>query len=188
MGRARFVALIALSAGVLLPFAARGGEPPARGIDGVKSKATFSITHVFVEHVSGTIPIVSGYVVLLPGSTIPLRVAATLDATRVDSGDNDRDDSLRSPDFFDAKRFPQWTFESSKVTPQGANAFTMDGTLTVHGVVQPERLDVTIGGDATHPAYHAVGHIDRRAFGMAVTRLDGAIGGTADVTLDIVLK
>ena len=48
--------------------------------------------------------------------------------------------------------------------------------------------DVTIKGDATHPVYHAVGHIDRQAFHMSVTRLDPVIGKIVDVTLDIVLK
>jgi hypothetical protein len=47
---------------------------------------------------------------------------------------------------------------------------------------------VAVGGDASHPIYHAVGHIDRRAFGMKGTRLDPVIGNVADVTLDIILK
>lgn len=188
MRSAGFVAIVALSASALLPFAARAAEPPVRSIDCTRSKSTFSIAHVFVEHVGGTIPIAGGNVVLQPGSVIPLSATATLDAAKVDTGDSDRDGSLRSADFFDVQRFPQWTFASTRIVPRGATAFEMDGTLTVHGVTQPERLDVTVSGDAVHPAYHAVGHIDRRAFGMAVTRLDGAIGESADVALDIVLK
>jgi polyisoprenoid-binding protein YceI len=64
----------------------------------------------------------------------------------------------------------------------------MDGTLTVHGVSQPEHLDVTVRGDASHPFYHATGQIDRRAFGMKGTRLDLAIGSAADISLDVTLK
>jgi polyisoprenoid-binding protein YceI len=190
MRGAGFVALVLLSVCMLLPHsAARADAPPgARAVDTAKSKATFSIQHVFVEHVGGTMPIAGGYVVLQPGSAIPLSASAELDAAKVDTGDSDRDESLRSPDFFDVKRFPQWTFASTRIVPRGTAAFEMDGTLTVHGVAQPERLDVAVSGDAVHPVYHAVGHIDRRAFGMAVTRLDGAIGGSADVTLDIALK
>ena len=69
-----------------------------------------------------------------------------------------------------------------------ATAFGVDGTLTIHGVTAPEHLDVTIRGDAAHRVYHAVGHIDRQAFHMAVTRLDPVIGKVVDVTLDIALK
>ena len=96
---------------------------------------------------------------------------------RSSTGDDDRDGSLQSPDFFDTKKFPTWTFASTAISPQSEAAFGMDGTLTMHGVSQPEHLDVTVTGGA-EPVYHAIGHIDRHAFGMAVTRLDPAIGGT----------
>jgi polyisoprenoid-binding protein YceI len=159
-----------------------------RVIDVARSKATFDITHVFVEHVVGTVPIASGTVVLRPGSAIPVSAAAVLDATRIASGDPDRDASLRSPDFFDTKRFPTWTFASTKIVPKGGASFDMQGNLTVHGVAEPERLEVTVAGDAANPSYHATARIDRRAFGMTTTRLDPAIGATADVTLDVTLK
>jgi polyisoprenoid-binding protein YceI len=159
-----------------------------RSIDAAKSKAQFSITHVFVEHVTGTVPLVSGSLVLRADSPIPISATALLDAGKLATGDRDQTDSLRSSDFFDTQRYPTWTFTSTQVVPHGAAAFGMDGTLTIHGVTQPEHLEVTIQGDAAHPLYHAVAQIDRHAFGMAVTRLDAAIGGIADVTLDIALK
>jgi polyisoprenoid-binding protein YceI len=182
-----------LSASLVAAALAHGASAPAdstgqREIDPAKSKAQFSITHVFVERVTGTVPVLSGTVTLPAGSAIPLGATAVLDATMLSTGDRDQTGSLRSADFFDVKRFPTWAFTSTKVTPHGAAAFGMDGTLTIHGVAQPEHLDVTLLGDAAHPLYHAVAHVDRHAFGMTVTRLDGAIGGTADVTLDIVLK
>lgn len=158
-----------------------------RAIDLSRSKATFDVTHVFVEHVSGTVPIQSGTIVLKPGSAIPVSVAAVLDATRISTGDSDRDASLRSPDFFDTKHFPTWAFSSTAIVPNGAS-FEMHGNLTIHGVTQLEKLDVTVAGDAANPSYHATTRIDRHAFGMSTTRLDPAIGATADVTLDVTLK
>lgn len=162
--------------------------PQARAIDVARSRATFSVQHVFVSRVTGTVPIVDGTVVLAADSPIPLSVSAQLDPGKVSSGDRDRDAALASPDFFDAKAFPVWTFASTKIVAQDASHFGVDGALTIHGVTQPEHLDVSAGGDAAHPVYHAVGHIDRRAFHMAVTRLDPAIGNAVDVTLDIALK
>ena len=111
-----------------------------------------------------------------------------LDATRIETGEPDRDRSLESPDFFDTNKFPQWTFASTKIVPRGSNAFEMDGDLTVHGVTRPEQLDVTVTGSPEDPVYHATGKIDRHAFGMATTRLDPTIGGTVDITLDVALK
>jgi polyisoprenoid-binding protein YceI len=181
-------AVLACAAFALAGAPARADQTVGRAIDTAKSTATFVIAHIFVERVTGTVPILSGSVDVQNDSTIPLRVAAVLDATKIHSGDSDRDGSLSSPDYFDTKQFPTWTFASTTIAPRGAEAFGMDGTLTIHGVTQPEHLDVTVAGDPAHPHYHAVGHIDRHAFGMKGTRLDPVIGDSADVTLDIVLK
>lgn len=162
--------------------------PQPRDIDVAKSSAHFSVPHIWVERVTGTVPILHGSVTLAAGSTIPQAVTAVLDATRISTGEPDRDHSLESPDFFDAAQFPHWTFVSTRIVAKGAAAFEMDGNLTIHGVTQPEVLDVTVTGTPAHPLYHAVGQIDRHAFGMARTRLDPTIGATADVTIDAALQ
>lgn len=167
---------------------ARAAQTVERAIDPAHSTARFSVQHIFVERVTGTIPIESGTVVLPEGSLVPVSVTAVLAASGVKTDDPDRDASLRSADFFDAAKFPTWTFASSKIVPAGAASFTMDGTLTIHGVAQPEELAVTIGGTPDRPVYHVVGKIDRHAFGMSITRLDPVIGNPVDVTLDVVLK
>ena len=173
----------------LLCIALLGAEPaPERTIDVSASKAQFTVTHVFVEHVTGTIAIRSGTVTLPQGSLVPIAATATLDPATVNTGDRDRDSDLRGPDFFDAAKFPTLTFTSTKITPRGANAFGMDGTIAIHGAAQPQHLDVTIAGTPDHPKYHATGKLDRHAFGMAITRLDPAIGNTVDITLDIALQ
>jgi polyisoprenoid-binding protein YceI len=156
-------------------------------IDPATSKAQFSIQHIWVEHVTGTVPIVSGTIDVPDGSLVPTSVTATLDPTKIATGEPDRDKSLESPDFFDSAKFPTWTFTSTKITP-APNGFTMDGNLTMHGVTQPEHLTVVAGGDPAHPVYHATCEVDRKAFGMSTTRLDPVIGQTADVTLDIRVK
>jgi polyisoprenoid-binding protein YceI len=167
---------------------ARADDTVARAIDAVKSKATFSVQHIYVTRVNGTVPIIGGTVTLPPNATLPVAVTAELDPSKVSSGDPDRDGSLVSPDFFNVKAFPTWTFTSTKITPVSPTAFGVDGTFTLHGVTAPEHLDVTVQGDAAHPIYHVVGHLDRQAFHMSVTRLDPVIGKIVDVTLDIVLK
>src|SRR5580704_18447170 len=126
--------------------------------------------------------------ILLADSLIPQSASAVLDPTRITTGEPDRDRSLESPDFFDAAKFPHWTFASTRIVPKGPASFEMDGDLTIHGVTQPERLDVTVSGEAAHPEYRAKGEIDRHAFGMIRTRLDPTIGDTVDITLDIVLE
>lgn len=159
-----------------------------RDIDAGKSKAQFSVQHIFVETVTGTVPVMSGNVVLKPGSAVPVSVSAVLDPTRIKTGEDDRDGALQTSDWFDTKRFPTWTFTSTKVTPGTQNAFGVDGFLTIHGVSVPQHLDVKVGGDPAHPLYHATGHLDRHAFGMVKTRLDPVIGGDVQVDLTVQLK
>ncbi|HEY0798018.1 MAG TPA: YceI family protein [Candidatus Baltobacteraceae bacterium] len=171
---------------------ARGSEAVAdatvRAIDPALSRAQFSIQHIFVDRVTGTIPIRGGVVTFTAGSPIPVSVTAVLDASAVQTDDPDRDNALRSADYFDTKAFPTWNFASTKIEPAGVSAFGMDGLLTIHGVSQAEHLDVVLQGDAFHPIYQATGHIDRHAFGMKGARLDPVIGNTADVTLKITLQ
>ncbi len=195
MRRTVVAALAALAALALTIAVACAFTPPAaaaqtveRAIDPAKSTAQFGVQHIFVERVTGTVPIVSGAVTLPEGSAIPTAVTAVLDPARIASGDRDRDASLESPDYFDVKVFPTWTFVSTKIAPSGASAFGMDGTLTIHGVARPEHLDVVVRGDAAHPSYHATGHLDRHAFGMKGARLDPVIGNVVDLTLDVTLK
>ncbi|MGA8576169.1 MAG: YceI family protein [Candidatus Cybelea sp.] len=175
-------------AAVLLASTLAPASPQPRAIDVARSSARFGVSHIWVERVTGTLPVLGGSVTLADGAMIPMAAAATLDATGVATGEPDRDQSLKSSDFFDVKRFPQWSFVSTKVTPHGANGYEMDGNLTIHGVMQPQRLNVTASGTPAHPVYHATAQIDRHAFGMAVTRLDPTIGASVDVTLDIVLQ
>jgi polyisoprenoid-binding protein YceI len=146
------------------------------------------VSHIFVEHATGTVPIVSGSVVLQGDSPVPVSVSAVLDPAQVKTDESDRDAALRSPDWFDTAKFPQWIFASTRIEATGDASFTMDGLLTVHGVAQLEQLSVTIGGTPDRPVYHAVGKIDRHGFGMSTTRLDPVIGNPVDVTLDVVLK
>lgn len=172
---------------VLLAGAAAVTETP-RAIDPVHSRATFSVQHIWVQRVTGSVPIVNGTVMLAAGSRIPAAAHALLDAARIATGEPDRDRSLESADFFDVQRYPQWSFTSDRILPRGDAAFEMDGDLTIHGVTRPERLNVTIDGTGADAVYHATAQIDRHAFGMTTTRLDPTIGASVDVTLDIALK
>lgn len=167
--------MIALLLGILL------------SIDPAHSSARFSVEHIFVEQVSGVVPILRGTVDLPAGTLVPTSVTAQLDATRLRTGDDDRDGVLQTADWFETKAFPTWTFASTKIVP-AAKGFTMTGLLTIHGVAQSETLDVTVSGTPEHPHYHASAHVDRHAFGIKGNRLDPVIGNPVDVVLDITMK
>lgn len=180
--------LVVLSAVLFVVSHAIAAASTDRAVDAAASKVAFSISHVFVERVNGTVPIASGAATFANDSQIPASVTLTLDATKVSTGDPDQTGCIQSPDYFDVKKFPTWTFTSTKIIARGATAFSIDGSLTIHGVSQPEHFEVAIHSAGVRLTYHAVGQIDRHVFGMKGSRLDPAIGGIADVTMDVILK
>ena len=70
-------------------------------IDPAKSTATFAVQHIFVERVTGTVPIVSGTIDLPEGSLVPTSVSAVLDPKKFHSDESDRDAAMQTPDWFD---------------------------------------------------------------------------------------
>ncbi|MFN2459574.1 MAG: YceI family protein [Candidatus Velthaea sp.] len=156
-----------------------------RAVDVRQSRATFAVQHALVDRVTGTVPIVAATVRVAADGVTPVAVEAALDARRVDSGDADRDADLQGPDWFDTKRFARWTFKSTNVAPAGPRAYTIAGVLTLHGTGVPVTLATTLVRGAPDPAYHAVAHVDRHAFGMTVTRADALVGTDVTITLDV---
>ena len=174
----------ALVAGLAFPLAASADQTVAP-IDAAHSRAEFAVQHIFIARVRGSVPIVSGSVTL--GDDGPTEVQATLDPKGLSTDDRDRDGDLQGPDWFDTKNFPTWQFKSTRVVPGKDGAFSLEGDLTIHGVTQPVVLQVTTLRTLPHPAYRAVGHVDRHAFGMKMTRSDGLIGTDVELTLDVQL-
>ena len=102
---------------------------------------------------------------------------------------------LQSPDFFDAERYPDLTFDSASLAVDG-DQVTLEGELTVKGVTRPLTATGTIAGPAQHPAGHTVlgltldTTIDRTDFGIE-WNLDLPTGGKAlsnEVELHVVLE
>ena len=61
------------------------------------------------------------------------------------------DEHLKSADFFDAAKFADATFKSTKVEAAGTNKLTVTGDLTIKGITKPVTLDVTVNGGGEHP-------------------------------------
>jgi polyisoprenoid-binding protein YceI len=151
-------------------------------IDPAHSRASFSVSHVMVARVTGTVPIVAGTITLAPDGVTPVAVNAVLDPRRLSTGDPDRDGDLQGDGWFDSKKFSTWNFKSDAVT-LGPNAtLSIAGTITIHGVTRPVTLAVTV---APAMGYHATAHLDRHQFGMKAGRMDSLIGSDVTIDLDI---
>jgi polyisoprenoid-binding protein YceI len=139
-------------------------------IDPAHSVVSFAVRHL-MSRVRGTFSEVSGQIVTTPdptGST----ASALIAVPSVSTGTQMRDDHLRSPDFFDAERYPSMTFASKALRP-GDGTWVMSGELTIRDVTRPVDLDVEfLGADPTglqgepRIGFSAQGVISRRDFGI----------------------
>ena len=87
-----------------------------------------------------------------------VRHSLTIDATSVDTRDENRDNHLRTNDFFDVENHPTWTFTSTAIAAAGPTEWKVTGDLTIRGVTRPVTLDVTLEGVVKDPyGNHRVG-------------------------------
>ncbi len=99
-------------------------------------------------------------------------IDVTIDAASLDTGQEQRDGHLRSPDFFDVANYPTITYKSKKVVKQGDDRYHVLGDLTIRGVTREVPLDVTFEGEGKNPygkriaAFSAKTAISRKDFGL----------------------
>ncbi|MEA3200794.1 MAG: hypothetical protein QOE90_2222 [Thermoplasmata archaeon] len=140
-------------------------------LDLAHSSAQFAVRHMMIATVRGTVGIKSAQVTFDPRDAAKTSIEAVLDATTIHTGAPQRDDHLRSADFFDVASFPTWTFRSTLVE-QDDDAFTVHGDLTIRGNTHPVTLKVEKLGEGTDPwgnrkvGLVATTQIDRTKWGL----------------------
>ncbi len=139
-------------------------------IDGAHSKIGFEIPHLVIATVEGRFTAFDGAITIdkkLDKSKANLNV----DVASIDTDNKDRDDHLKSPDFFDVAKNPKMTFVTKKVVGSAEN-LKLVGDLTLKGVTKEVTLDVKYLGDVNDPfgnhkvAFSATGKINRKDFGL----------------------
>jgi polyisoprenoid-binding protein YceI len=115
-------------------------------IDPSHSTVEFQIKHLGLATVKGRAPVVSG---TIEGGDRP-SIVGTVDVASITTFDETRDEHLRSPDFFDAARYPTLSFESTSVR-RSEGKLVADGILTIRGVSKPVTLRGELAGTKTDP-------------------------------------
>jgi polyisoprenoid-binding protein YceI len=105
-------------------------------IDPAHSSAQFSVRHMMITNVRGGFSSVKGTVVYDPDDPSATSIEAVIDASTINTLDNQRDTHLKSGDFLDVEKYPAITFKSKKVGPSDAGETTVTGDLTIHGVTK----------------------------------------------------
>lgn len=115
-------------------------------IDPAHSSAEFSVKHMMVATARGRITTISGVITLNEGNPIASSVEASADLSSIDTGNAQRDQHLRTDDFFSIEQFPTATFRSTRVEVQDAERGKVYGELTVRGMSREVAFDVELEG------------------------------------------
>ncbi|MBD0744739.1 YceI family protein [Streptomyces sp. CBMA152] len=120
-------------------------------IDPAHSRIGFTVRHAMVTNVRGSFAGFEGTLEL--NGAAPAASSAVLDVkvATVDTGIADRDNHLRSGDFFDAEQFPLMTFRSTEAQQLGGDSYRIIGDLTIKDVTRPLAIDLEFNGSATDP-------------------------------------
>jgi polyisoprenoid-binding protein YceI len=119
-------------------------------VDKAHSEALFTIKHL-MSRVTGGFSDLSGSITVDVANPAASAVEFTINTASIDTNNPDRDKDLRSPNFFDVEKYPTITFKSSKVTPAGKDKFSVEGSLTMHGVAKQVSLPVEFLGFGKDP-------------------------------------
>ncbi len=162
-------------------------------IDTTHSSIGFAVKHMVFSKVRGRFADWTGKIELDPVDPTSGRVSVRIDTASIDTGVADRDNHLRSGDFFDAEQFPAITFESTSVVKDGGK-LRVTGDLTIRDVTKPVVLEVESNGRAKDPwgndrvAFEAKTSIDRRDFGLTWNQVLEAGGVLVGERIDIAIE
>ena len=161
-------------------------------IDPNHTAAQFSVRHLGISTVRGAFTKVSGSVTYDPANPGKTLIDVTIDTSSVDTRVERRDNDLRSPNFFDAAKFPTLTFKSKRTEANGAGRLKVTGDLTIHGVTKEVVLEVEGPSEPMkdprgnqHMGASASTKINRQDFGVSADK--GMVGDDISIMIDVEL-
>lgn len=162
-------------------------------IDPIHSDVSFTVRHMMVSKVRGSFRTFSG-TITVADDLLGSRVEADVDLNSIDTNQTDRDNHIRSKDFFDVENHPTMTFRSTSLKADGDD-WTVSGDLSLHGVTKQVDLALEFNGAGPDPyggtrsGFTAKTRINRNDFGVDIKLpMDGGgvvVGEKIDIVLEI---
>ena len=142
-------------------------------IDQAHSEISFKVRHLMISHVKGTFKTFDASIYTTGKDFRTAEVDLWIDASSINTGNEKRDEHLKSPDFFDVKKFKQITFISSTIEKSDADGnHELWGELTMMGIIQNIKLNLQLGGILNDPwgneraGFTVTGKINRSNWGL----------------------
>jgi len=162
-------------------------------IDPVHSEVSFSVRHMMVSKVRGSFTEFDGTIVTADEPS-ESTVTASIALNSIDTRSEQRDNHIRSADFFDVAEHPTMTYKSTSLSGSGEN-WTVDGELSLHGVTRRVPLNLELNGFTADPfggqrvGFSATAEINRRDFGIDISMpMDGGgvvVGDKITISLEV---
>ena len=136
-------------------------------IDNAHSEITFKVRHMMIASVTGKFETFTATAETEGDDFTTAQVRFSAETASVNTHAADRDNHLRSADFFDSENHPEMTFESTSITEN-----TMTGNLSIRGITKPITLKLEHGGMGKDPwgntriGFSVNGKINRKDFGL----------------------
>lgn len=142
-------------------------------LDPAHSEVTFKVKHLMIATVSGQFTKFDASAETEEEDFTTAKVNFTADADSITTSNEQRDGHLKSPEFFDAPKFPQIKFVATKYKKvDNEGNYEVYGDLTIRDVTKSVKLDTEFGGIAKDPwgntraGFTVSGKINRKEFGL----------------------
>jgi polyisoprenoid-binding protein YceI len=155
-------------------------------IDPTHSEVQFKVKHLVISTVTGSFGTFNGQIEADEEDFENAKATFTADIDSISTNNEDRDQHLKSDDFFNAEEYPQISFESKNFQKVGEGEYKVTGDLTIRDVTKEIELDVVHGGTVGDPygqikaGFEVTGTINRKEFGLtwnAVTEAGNVVVG-----------
>ena len=164
-------------------------------VDPTHSEVHFKVKHLVISTVTGTFNVFDGGLETENDDFTGAEINFSLDVASVDTNQGQRDEHLKSAEFFNAAQYPQINFTSTSFAKDGDD-YELLGDLTIRDVTKPAKLNVEFGGSATDfygnekVGFEINGKINRKDFGLTWNGITeaGAIVVGEDIKLSINLQ
>lgn len=141
-------------------------------LDATHSVVEFQVKHLMIAKVRGSFETFSAEVEANLEDLSSAQVQFTVDLASVNTRNADRDNHLKSADFFDVENHPALLFNATTITANGGNEYTVVGNVTLHGVTKSESFKLTFEGSSIDPwgntkaGFSVTGVINRSDYGL----------------------
>jgi polyisoprenoid-binding protein YceI len=135
-------------------------------LDKAHTNVKFSVSHLVISDVEGTFKTFDGTMEASKADFSDAKISFTAQVNSISTDNEQRDNHLKSDDFFNAAKYPEIKFVSTSFVPLGDNKYKLEGTLTIRDITRQITFDVKYGGTVaamggTHVGFKATSKIDR---------------------------